>query len=67
MEGDVMSRQVMVSRLEFPLLLTFLISLSCYPLSLLICVAVRFMCYDIIEGFVGSCAAVLFRMLRLIC
>jgi hypothetical protein len=56
-----------LSRLKFPLLLTFLISLSCYPLSLFICVAVRFMHYDIVEGFVGGCAAALVRMFRLIC
>jgi hypothetical protein len=56
-----------LSRLEFPLLLMFLISLCCYRLSLLICVAVHFMHYDIVEGCVGSCAAMLVRMFRLIC
>jgi hypothetical protein len=56
-----------MSWLEFPLLLTFLISLSSYLLALLICMAVYFMRYDIVEGFVGSCAAMLVRMFRLIC
>jgi hypothetical protein len=53
--------------LEFPLLLTFLISLSSYPLSLLICIAVHFMHYDIFQGFVGGCVAMLIRMFRLVC
>jgi hypothetical protein len=57
----------LLSRLEFPLLLTFLISLPCYPLSLLICMAMRVMHYDIVGGFVGSCAAALVMMFRLIC
>jgi hypothetical protein len=52
---------------EFPLLLMFLISLSSYLLSLLICMAMHFMHDDIIKGFVGGCAAILVRMFRLIC
>jgi hypothetical protein len=64
---ELSPRRGIPSRLEFALLLTFLISLSYYPLSLLICVAVHFMCYDIVEGFVGSCAAMLVRIFRLIC
>jgi hypothetical protein len=56
-----------LSRLEFPLLLTFLISLSSYLLSLLIYMAVHFTCYNIVERFVGSCAAALVRIFRLIC
>jgi hypothetical protein len=51
-----------LSQLEFPLLLTFLISSSSYPLSLLIWMAVRFVRYDIIQGFVGGCPATLVRM-----
>jgi hypothetical protein len=56
-----------LSQLEFPLLLTFLISLSSYCLSLPIYVAMCFMRYDIVEGFVGGCTAMLVRMFRLIC
>jgi hypothetical protein len=54
-----------LSPLGFPLPFMFLISLSSHLPSLLICMAVRIMRYDTIEGFVCSCAAVLVKMFRL--
>jgi hypothetical protein len=56
-----------LSWLEFLLHPMFLISLSSYLLSILICMAMHFMHYHIIEGFSGGCAAILVRMFRLIC
>jgi hypothetical protein len=63
---ELSSSRGILSWLAFLLLLTFLISLSSSLLSLLIYMAVCFMHYDIVEGFVGSYAASLVRMFWLI-